>query len=310
MNLFSYPILYLVLPAVLSGSALMFFYLYRYKDTYENKNGQIKAFLTLYKSSVVPGKFKEFSLFKITSYKLAKLGFKFTYRIFLYINIVISLFLSGVCKIVLENGVLAVVTLFVWLIFSHQMVDFLYRKKIKNKIDQQVQLMLQLLAEIYSVSDNLVQAFEKVVGSCQEPLRGELTRLILNINTNRDFHSSMLEFASNIDNRDINIFVHGIILANQFGVDCREVISRNAEVIRERMMLREELENETKGKKAIIIIFMLLLPTIFAWLFFGFSDAKTVFTDNGKGKYLLVVLLLTEYLCWYFDSRKGVADEI
>ncbi|NTW06151.1 MAG: hypothetical protein HGA27_08565 [Peptococcaceae bacterium] len=205
---------------------------------------------------------------------------------------------------------MAVVTPFIWLIFSHQMVDFLYRRKIKNRIDQQVQLMLQLLAEIYNISDNLAQALEKVVDSCQEPLRGELSKLILNINTNGDLHDSMLEFAANIDNKDVNIFVHGIILANQFGADCGEVISRNAEVIRERIMLREELENETKGKKAIIIIFMILLPAIFIWLFFGFSDAKTVFTDNGKGKHLLVVLLLAEYLCWYFDSRKGVVDEI
>ncbi len=134
--------------------------------------------------------------------------------------------------------------------------------------------------------------------------------LLLKIKTNEDLHDCLIEFASKIDNSDIKTFVHGIVLANQFGADLKEVITKNAQVIRERLALKEELINEVRGKKVILLIFMAVLPVTFLWLFVGSPDAREVFTGTAKGQYILSILVLTEYLCWYFDSRKGVMEEI
>jgi len=189
-------------------------------------------------------------------------------------------------------------------------VDRLYRTRIRARIDSQAQLALQLLAEVYSVSDNLPQAIERIIPSTPQPLRGELERLVLQFRTNQDLSQCLVDFAGNIDNRDMETFVHGIILSDQFGSDAHEVIAKNSEVIRERLTLREELINETRGKKAVTGIFMVLLPVVFLWLLIGNDEAREIFTGTVKGQYLVTFLVLVEYLCWYLDSRKEVTEEL
>jgi len=245
-----------------------------------------------------------------TSYRMKRLGWPVNYNAFLAVNAAIAVLLAVLSLKILSNPYLAAISPAVWMLFAHQLVDRLYRTRVKAGIESQAQLVLQLLAEIYNVSDNLPQAIERVIPSTPQPLRGELENLVLQVRTNNDFDRCLREFAANIDNRDIEIFVHGIILADEFGTDAHEVISKNAEVIRDRIALREELVNETRGKKAIVGIFMIVLPVIFLWLFFGSEDARQMFTGTAKGQYLVTLLVLVEYICWYFDSRKGVAEEL
>lgn len=245
-----------------------------------------------------------------TSYRMKRLSWPVNYNAFLAVNAAIAILLAVLSLNLLSNPYLAVLSPAVWMMFSHQLVDKLYRARVKARIESQAQLVLQLLAEIYSVSDNLPQAIERVIPSTPQPLRGELENLVLQVRTNRDFDRCLREFAANIDNRDIEIFVQGIILAEEFGTDTHEVISKNAEVIRDRIALREELVNETRGKKAIVGIFMVLLPVVFLWLFIGSEDARQIFTGTAGGQLLVTLLALVEYICWYFDSRKGVAEEL
>ncbi|MCL6478983.1 MAG: type II secretion system F family protein [Peptococcaceae bacterium] len=243
---------------------------------------------------------------KDTAFKLKKLGAPFNYSVFLALSTAVSVTLAVLSIKFLSNPSLAAASSLLWLVFSHQFVDRLYRAKVKRVIEVQAQLMLQMLAELYQVSDNLKQAIERVIPSTPQPLRRELEDLILKANTNRDFDECLLEFAGNLDNRDINTFVHGIVLSRQFGSDTHEVLKMAAGVIRERMDLREELVNETKGKKAVIYAFMAALPVVFMWMFTGSADAQRVFTETAKGNTLVTALALIEYFCWYFDSGKGV----
>lgn len=254
--------------------------------------------------------FTRYRVARNTAFKLIKLEAPLNYSTFLVMNIAASFTLAFLSLKLLSNPSLAVVSALLWMLFSHQFVDRLYRKKIKNVIEKQAQIMLQLLAELFQVSDNLKQAIERVIPATPQPLRKELEDLILNANTNEDFDDCLLRFAGNLDNRDIDTFVHGIVRSNQFGSDTREVIKMLAEVIRERMDLREELLNETKGKKVVIYAFMAALPAVFLWMFTGDPDARKIFTETTKGNLLVTALAVIEYICWYFDSSKGVVDEL
>lgn len=245
-----------------------------------------------------------------TAYKLERLGAPVNYGAFLLINVVIALILAVLSVKPLSNPFLAIILAPIWIIFSHQLVDRLYRVRVKAGIDAQAQLVLQLIAELYNVSDNLVQAVERVIPSTSQPLRGELEKLVLQVRTNQDLEQSLLDFAANIDNSDIETFVHGIILAEHFGTETQAVIMKNAEVIRDRMALREELADETKGKKAIIQLFMVVLPVVFLWLFIGSEDARRIFTDTARGNCLVCILAVVEYICWYFNNRKEVVEEL
>ncbi|MCL6479779.1 MAG: type II secretion system F family protein [Peptococcaceae bacterium] len=296
-------------PAVMMVTAVMSVYVHRNIDKCKRSLTGLRDALE-YEAARRDSVFDRYRLARDTAYKLKRLGAPVNYNAFLAGNALIALALALTSFLVLRNPYLTVISPVLWTVFSHQLVDKLYRTRVKARIDTQALLVLQLLAEVYSVSDNLQQAIERVIPSTPQPMRGELEKMILKANTNEDLNQCLVEFAANIDNRDIETFVHGIILSEQFGTDAKEVIVKNAEVIRDRMALREELTNETKGKKAVIGLFMFLLPAVFLWLFIGSEEARGVFTASGKGQMLVAVLVLVEYICWYFDSKKGVAEEL
>ncbi|MFZ5632139.1 MAG: type II secretion system F family protein [Bacillota bacterium] len=298
-----------IIPAVLVAAAVMSICICRNIEKFRRSASRLKEILE-YEARQRDSAFTKYKVARDAAYKLNRLGAPVNYNAFLVLNLAISLALAVVSIKVLSNPLLAAILMVIWMLFSHQLVDRLYRTRVKAKIDAQAQLALQLIAELYSVSDNLVQAIERVIPSTPRPLRRDLENLVLQVKTNKDFDRCLLDFAANIDNRDIETFVHGIILAEHFGTETHEVIMKNAEVIRDRIALREELIDETKGKKAIIHLFMIILPVVFLWLFTGSDDARRIFTDTAKGNYLVSLLAVVEYLCWYFDSRKGVAEEL
>ncbi len=296
-------------PAVLMTAAVMSLYVHRNIDKFKRSLTRLKDILE-YKATQRDSAFDRYRVSRDTAYKLKRLGTPINYNAFLAGNVLIALALALASFLVLRNPHLTAISPALWMIFSHQMVDKLYRTRVKARIDSQAQLVLQLLAEVYSVSDNLQQAVERVIPSTAQPMRGELEKLILKTKTNEDLNRCLVEFAANLDSRDIETFVHGIILADEFGADAKEVIVKNAEVIRDRMALRDELINETRGKKAVIGLFMVLLPVVFLWLFIGSGEAREIFTGTLKGQLMVAVLALVEYICWYYDSRKGVAEEL
>ncbi|MCL4441579.1 MAG: type II secretion system F family protein [Firmicutes bacterium] len=295
--------------AILLPAAIIAVYVCRNLEKFKKSLTRLKDVLE-YEATQRDSLFEKYRLARDTAYKLKRLDAPLNYNTFAVFNVAIALILVLASIKLLNNPYLAVISAPLWIVFAHQLVDRLYRARVKAKIDAQAQLVLQLLAELYQVSDNLLEAIERVIPSTPQPLKKELEMLVLKVRTNQDMDRCLIDFAANIDNRDIETFVHGIILADQYGTDTHEVITENANVIRERIALREELVNETKGKKVIIHMFMAALPALFLWLFIVSEDARQVFTQSQKGQYLVAVLGLVEYLCWHFDSRKGVAEEL
>jgi len=297
------------LPAMLVPAALISVYVYRNAHKFKKSLTRLRDILE-YQATQRNSAFEKYRVSRDTAYKMGKLGPPLNYNTFLVFNGLIALILAGASARVLNNPFLAGITVVMWMLFSHQLVDKLYRTRIKAKIDCQAQLVLQLLAQLNQVSGNLVEAIERVIPSTPQPLKKELEMLIIKYRTNHDFDLCLKEFAANIDNGDIETFIHGIILAEEFGTNAHEVITENANVIQERISLRDELLNETKGKKTILYMFMVALPVLFLWLFFNSEDARHTFTETVKGQYLVSFLAVVEYICWYYDSRKGVAEEL
>lgn len=298
-----------IIPAALVTASVLSVYLHLNLDKFRRSVTRIREVLE-YEATQKDSVFGGYRASRDTAYKMDRLGWPLNYNAFLAVNTALALFFAPVSIMLLDNPYLAAAAPVIWMLFCHQLVGALYRTRVKAKIDSQAQLMLQLLAEVYSVSNNLPQAIERVIPSTPQPLRGSLEKLVLQVKTNGDLNRCLIEFAANIDNRDIETFVHGIILSDQFGSDTHEVIAKNAEVIRDRISLREELVSETRGKKAIILIFMVFLPVAFLWLLLGSDQAREAFTGTTRGKYLVTALVIVEYLCWYFESRREVAEDL
>lgn len=247
---------------------------------------------------------------KNTEFKLYRLGFSFSYRYFLVANGLFGLTLTVLCTILLNNIKLGAVAFAVWLAVAHILVDMFYEKNIKEKMAQQAELMLQLLAEVYQLSDNLFDAFAQVVHSVKSPLREEMELLIKDYRLGKDFNACLMEFADRTDNKDIEVFVQGVVVSTHFGTDTHTVLTQIADIIRERRALKEELSNEIKGKSFTVDIFLLGLPLLLAGLLYKSPEARDVFLNSSKGHNLLSLALIIEFVGWHFTRRKGAIDRL
>lgn len=245
---------------------------------------------------------------KNAEFKLFRLGFNISYKHFLVLNGLVGLLLAAVSIYVFKNPKLAVVSVVVWMLYAHKMLDLVYEKKVKQPMAEQAELILQLLAEVYEVTKDLIESFKMVTPSAKSPLREEMELFIQDYNLNKDINTCLVEFAERVDNRDIETFARGIILSIHYGTDTYAVLRQTADIIRERRELKEELINETKGRNFTTIIFQLALPVALLFLFIKSPAAKNIFLNTPKGQNLLCVVVAVEFISWYFTRHKGVTE--
>ncbi|KJS75622.1 MAG: hypothetical protein JL56_07310 [Desulfotomaculum sp. BICA1-6] len=244
-----------------------------------------------------------------TAFKLQRLGIKMTYRTFIILTSMVGVFLGAVALVALNNPILAVLAFVLTLAFSHGEVDVFYRKR-KAVIDEQAEVALQMLAGLYQVTGDLVDTLKKVSQSAASPLKEEIQQVIAEYNAGKDLSVALKDFAYRVDNRDIELFVHGVILSEHYGTDTSRVIKHIAEIIRSRLLLRDELKAETMGQSMTINLFLLLVPLAAAAIWIFSPTSKEVLTQSAAGKIVLSIVAAVEFIAWYLTRKKGVVEEL
>jgi len=297
----------MLLPSVMVSAAAAAFYFHRNREMFAARYGRLKEELEAEakKRDVI---FSSPGAPKNAEFKLKKLGFNIAYKHFLFVNGLIGLLLAALCAALLKNPKLALLSAAIWMVFAHKILDMTYEGKVKQPVAEQAELALQLLAESYEVTKDLLEAFKQVAGVMEPPLKEEFEILIADNNLGKDINACMIEFAERIDNRDMETFVRGIVLSSHYGTDTYEVLNETSEIIRERRELKEELISETKGKNFTITIFLLAIPLALVYLMATSEPARNMFINSSKGHNLLCLTLLVEFVSWYFSRQKGVSE--
>lgn len=246
---------------------------------------------------------------KNMDFKLHRLGCPITYRQFQIINLLIGIVLAVISIKVLYNPKLALTSIVIWWIFIHKVIDLRY-KKFKAKMDKQIELCLQLLSETYSLTKNIIDALVLILPSTNSPIKEEIELVVKEARLGKDPNQCLKELADRCDNRDMEMFVQGIVLSTHYGTDSTLVINETSEIIRERIKLKEELENELKGKGFVITIFLVALPLLLTGLLVKSPEAREAFLHTSRGQNMICAILILEFIAWYFSRGKGVAEKL
>lgn len=195
---------------------------------------------------------------------------------------------------------------------------FLYRRKNKQLesikkntlIDQQAEVGLQIISSLYEAKGDLIAAIKGASECIQPPLADELRYAIVEFSTGLSPMEVLQNLADRVENRDINIFVKGVVLSEKYGTSTAEVIKNVGEVITDRISLREEVKNEMRGQKLTINIFLISIPVVTILITAFLPDAREIIINTMMGKILIMFAITIEYLGWYFTSGQGGADEL
>lgn len=140
----------------------------------------------------------------------------------------------------------------------------LLRRKIKRRRTEFVAQLpdtLQMLGSMLRSGYGLVQALDTVAKEAEEPTRGLLGKVMLEVRTGRDLIESLRALAAQIDSLDVDWVVAGIEISRDVGSDLVSTLETVAETVRERENLRGQISALTaEGRLSAYV--MLVLPPI------------------------------------------------
>lgn len=177
-------------------------------------------------------------------------------------------------------------------------------------IDEQAETALQMIASLYETTGDLVRAVEGAANCTASPMRDELMRTVVEYRAGKPLADALEGLAVRTDNRDVEVFVKGVVVSEKYGTDTAGVVTDVAGVIRDRIVLREELINEMRGQKLTVNVFLLLLPLVAVVMILFSQDARHTITSTFLGRTLICFMILVEFGSWYLTRNQGVVEEL
>jgi Flp pilus assembly protein TadB len=217
---------------------------------------------------------------------------------------------AGFAAGVAVNNPAAAVLIAVFIVFYRKEkvgVDF---AQYKAALDEQAETALQMISSLYDTTGDLIRAIEGAKDCTPSPMREELVRTLAEYRAGASLHEALRSWAERTDNRDIDIFVRAVTLSEKYGTDTAEVVSEVAQVIRDRILLREELKSEVRGQKLTVTLFLLFLPLAAVALLILSQDARNVIMNNLFGKAVICFMVCVEFASWYFTRSAGMVEEL
>ncbi|MCL6479086.1 MAG: type II secretion system F family protein [Peptococcaceae bacterium] len=208
-----------------------------------------------------------------------------------------------------NNPVAAVMMAFFGVVACRKQVELSLGAR-KKLIDEQAETALQMIASLYETTGDMVRAIEGAASCTASPMRDELVRTAVEYKAGKSLAGALEGLAERTDNRDIEVFVKGVVLSERYGTDTAAVVTDVAGVIRDRIVLREELVNEMRGQKLTVNVFLTLLPAVAVAMILFSHDARYTITATFLGKALLCFMILVEFGSWYMTRNQGVVEDL
>jgi tight adherence protein B len=158
----------------------------------------------------------------------------------------------------------------------------------KRKFQTQLPDMLQLIAGSLRAGYSLMQGVEAVAQEVDEPMGGELRRVLAEARLGRVLEDSLDDMAERLDSRDFGWAVMAVRIQREVGGNLAELLSTVAET----MIARERLRREVRALTAegrISAIILALLPIGLGVVMYSINrDYMNVLLHDGFGQVLLI----------------------
>lgn len=173
----------------------------------------------------------------------------------------------------------------------------------KRKFQSQLPDMLQLMAGSLRAGYSLMQGVEAVAQEVDDPIGGELRRVLAEARLGRVLEDSLDEMAERLDSRDFAWAVMAVRIQREVGGNLAELLSTVAET----MIARERLRREVKALTAegrISALVLGLLPVGLGVVMYTINrDYMNVLLHDSFGQVLLVGSLLLAGVGFYWMKK-------
>ena len=226
-----------------------------------------------------------------------------------YLGTGILMALGAGLGLILKNPAASALLIFFAWIYRKKKLHENFQQR-KAMIDTQVDTSLQMIASLYETTGDLIYSIDGAAKTTASPMREELIQTVQEYRVGKNLLEALSGLAERTENRDLEVFVRAVAISEEYGTNTSEVIVDTSKVISDRIVLREEIKNELRGQKLTTTIFLVFLP-LAAFGVIGFYDeARHILINTFMGKIVLDIVILLNFIAWYFSGTQRLVDEL
>lgn len=178
------------------------------------------------------------------------------------------------------------------------------QEKRKVLLAKQMEPALQQIANLYRITQSMESALEQSVISMAPPLKGEFLQMLSDIRVaGMTMEEALARLADRLDLRDFDFFVKIALLTQKYGGETKELMLQIPQTIRERQMIRAELETEIAGAKQQAWILLAGTPIFFIIYKVLRPDFAAILTETAQGKIGMAIVALLSLISIYLFEK-------
>ena len=197
-------------------------------------------------------------------------------------------------KITLETVLLKVFFVFLLVVGFFALIYSRARIK-RRRFQDQFPTVLERLADSLQAGFSLPQAIEFMVPNLSQPSAGEMAHIFDQIQLGFSVDQALQDLHRRHPGQDIHFLVEGLTLQRQVGGDMASMMREMAELVRNRVELRNEVKTRTAQGRLSAVVIAMLVPVSLGLLslFPGYTD---VLYQTTIGNLVLMVSGVLELL--------------
>src|SRR5579872_5803996 len=177
------------------------------------------------------------------------------------------------------------------------------RTKRMNKLEEQFPEALEFLARSMRAGHAFTISLEMLGEELPEPLGQEFRTLFNEQNLGAALEVALANLTTRVPLLDMRFFASSVLLQKQTGGNLAEILTRLAEVIRERFRLKGQVKAASAhGRLTATILMLMPIGTMFALLVVSPGYLQGMAKDSD-GKYLIGFAVVGQILGNYFIRR-------
>jgi len=186
-------------------------------------------------------------------------------------------------------------------------LPYFYVRRVRSqrlgKLEEQFPEALEFLARSMRAGHAFTISLEMLGEELPEPLGQEFRTLFNEQNLGAALEVALTNLCSRVPLVDVRFFSSSVLLQKQTGGNLAEILTRLAEVIRERFRLKGQVKAASAhGRLTATILMLLPIVTMVALLFVSPGYLEGMAKDH-EGRYLIAFAILGQLLGNYFIRR-------
>ena len=222
------------------------------------------------------------------------------------IIISISFCLLATFAITLQNRVITLFELIIYLILGYYILDIVLNRREKNKIkkiENQILRAVIIMNNAFKAGKSTVQAVSICAEELPEPISSEFKRMYKEMKYGLSVEVVFDRFASRVDLEEVRYISSSLIILNKTGGNIVNVFNGVERTLYDRKKLKQEQKSLTTSSNMVVKV-LLVLPIIFTFIIYILSPDYFSVLFNSPLGYLVLFLLVIMFVISLFLLNK------